>query len=377
LTADATLVNPGLVTFCDATAAHCLGLAVVGTAQLTSDGTATLRFTPGGGSHSYHAVFAGTATYTTSTSPPQAATVLSPTTTSIASSGTVGNYTLTATVAATSSFTGPTGSVSFIDMTNGNSLLGTATLGTATLGQDFANASESPIAVGDFPVAVAVGDFNGDGIADLAVTNQRDNTVSILLGDGHGGFTPATPVAVGSFPGPVAVGDFDGDGHADLAVVNITSNNVSILLGNGTGGFSSAALVPVGSGPYAVAVGDFNGDGIADLAVPNYLSNNLSVLLNQVTQTATAMVTGVSVPGSGTTHDVNATYAGDTNFDSSTSSTIPLTTSPVATTTLLELSTAGTITFGTPVTLTANITPYSVNGLTATGTMSFSMEQHC
>src|SRR5579871_6207722 len=56
--AGATPVHPGLVTFCDATAPHCVGLAVVGTAQLTTAGTAVLRFIPGSGSHSYHAVFA-------------------------------------------------------------------------------------------------------------------------------------------------------------------------------------------------------------------------------------------------------------------------------------------------------------------------------
>src|ERR1700733_6293933 len=55
-----TAVSPGLVTFCDATATNCTGLAVVGTAQLTSAGTAVLRLIPGSGSHSYHAVFAGT-----------------------------------------------------------------------------------------------------------------------------------------------------------------------------------------------------------------------------------------------------------------------------------------------------------------------------
>src|ERR1700722_18653063 len=77
--AGSTPVHPGLVTFCDATAPHCSGVAVVGTAQLTPAGTAVLRFVPGSGSHSYHAVFAGTTTHTTSTSPAEAVTVSSPT----------------------------------------------------------------------------------------------------------------------------------------------------------------------------------------------------------------------------------------------------------------------------------------------------------
>ncbi len=100
-------------------------------------------------------------------------------------------------------------------------MLGTATLGTATLAQSFVNATGSPVAVGSNPNNAAVGDFNGDGIPDLAVPNPGSNNVSILLGDGNGGFAPAgSPVAVGSAPIGVAVGDFNGDGIADLAVAN-------------------------------------------------------------------------------------------------------------------------------------------------------------
>ena len=82
---------------------------ISGTAQLTSTGTAVLRFAPGSGSHSYIAVFAGTTTNTTSTSTPQAVIVSSPTTfpttTGITSSGSAGNYTLTATVVGTGNAT--------------------------------------------------------------------------------------------------------------------------------------------------------------------------------------------------------------------------------------------------------------------------------
>ena len=287
VTTDSATVSPGLVRFCDATAERCTGLAVVGTAQLTN-GTAVVRFAPGSGAHSYIAVFAGTGTHTTSTSSAQAVTVSSPTTfpttTAIASSGSAGNYTLTATVVGIGNGTpGPTGSLSFVDTTNGNSVLGTAALGAATLARGFANALGSPVTVGHFPVAVAVGDFNGDGIADLVVANDTDNTLTILLGDGDGGFAPASgsPIAVGPNPFGVVVGDFNGDGIADLAVANSGSTNVSILLGNGSGGFSPApgSPVTVGNSPYAVAIADFNGDGIADLAVADWGSNDVTILL--------------------------------------------------------------------------------------------------
>jgi hypothetical protein len=158
---------------------------------------------------------------------------------------------------------------------------------------------------------------------------------------------------------------------ADLAVANSSSNNVIILLGKGDGTFSSiGSPVTVGSFPRAIAMGDFNGDGIADLAVGNELNNNVSILLNQVTQTATATLTGVSVPGV-VSHLVNATYPGDTIFGGSTSSTIPLTGSPVATQTTLVLSTAETIVFGTPVTMAATVTPTTAGSVTISGSVQF------
>ena len=159
--AGSTPVHPGLVTFCDATAPHCVGLAVIGTAQLTTAGTAALRFIPGSGSHSYQAVFAGTTTHTTSTSPAESVTVSSlvplPTTTIITSSGVAGNYTLTATVVGIGILRlGPTGSVSFLDSTNGNNVLGTEALEPATLKQSFPNAPGSPILRG-YPTPVCGG----------------------------------------------------------------------------------------------------------------------------------------------------------------------------------------------------------------------------
>ena len=129
----------------------------------------------------------------------------------------------------------------------------------------------SPVAVGTAPFGVVVGDFNGDGHADLAMANTDDNTVTILLGNGNGSFAQGSAGRSRHHPFIDAVGDFNGDGIPDLAVTNFTSNNVTILLGNGSGGFTQAlgSPVTVGSGAYGVAVSDFNGDGIADLAVTN------------------------------------------------------------------------------------------------------------
>src|SRR5205085_3464812 len=119
-------------------------------------------------------------------------------------------------------------------------------------------------AVGSAPRFVALGDFNNDGQADLAVANSESNNVSILLSKGNGSFGAATNFAVGSFPSSLAVEDFNGDGNRDLAVSNYTANSpgtVSILLGNGAGGFAAQTTFPAGSGPEYVIAIDFKQDG--------------------------------------------------------------------------------------------------------------------
>jgi subtilisin-like proprotein convertase family protein len=142
--------------------------------------------------------------------------------------------------------------------------------------------SPNNFAVGTNPTNAAVADFNNDTKADLAVTNQTSNDVSILLGDGSGGFAPQTSLTAGSSPYAVAAGLFNADSNVDLAVANATSNNVSILLGNGDGTFSAATNFFAGSGPISIAVGDFNNDTKQDLAVANFggfFVGSVSILL--------------------------------------------------------------------------------------------------
>ena len=187
--------------------------------------------------------------------------------------------------------------------------------------------------VGYSPYAVAVGDFNGDGVLDLAVANSCGNdlicnnsagTVSILLGDGTGSFSPAatSPITVGVNPRFVAAGDFNGDGSLDLAVANFNDNTVTILKGDGAGNFAPATTspVPVGVNPSSVAVGDFNGDGNPDLAVANFSDGTVSVLHALWTEGATASVSFSTSPS----HNVLASYAGDAIYTSSQSTPITL-----------------------------------------------------
>ena len=95
------------------------------------------------------------------------------------------------------------------------------------------------------PTAVAVADFNADGKPDLVVVNGNSlgvngsNTVSILLGNGDGTFQAHADYPTGQAPTSVAIGDFNGDGKLDLAITNQDDNTVGILLGNGDGTFKS------------------------------------------------------------------------------------------------------------------------------------------
>ena len=269
--------TPGTVNFCDATATNCMDIHLLGTAQLTSAGAATIKLRPGVGSHSYKAVFVGTASQGASSSGTAtlAVTGIYPTTTIIAQSGSVGNYTLTATVGGVGPIA-PTGTVSFLDTSNGNAVLGTAGLGAGTAGLSFLNTSYS--VTGWHPSTIAVGDFNGDGIPDLAVASDENSNLTIMLGNGDGTFRTAS-LPVGLNPTSIAVGDFNGDGIPDLAVGG-TGSKVAVLLGKGDGTFSATASLAAGSYQSSIAVGDFNGDGILDLAVANeYSPNSVTILL--------------------------------------------------------------------------------------------------
>lgn len=265
----------GQVNFCDVAAASCTDIHLVGTAQLTSAGTAVLRLLPGPGSHGYKAVFLGTLNDAPSASAAIGLTVgprppgLQKTFTVATISGpdATNSYALTADVG-TKGTISPSGTVSFLDTNNGNSLLGTATLGPVSGGTGFLNVPIPVVDSGlaDAPPIIAIGDFNGDGIPDIV--SAPHGGIAISLGNGDGTFAaPLVIPKVDSADGINAfgVGDFNGDGITDLLVDDEDTGQLTVLLGKGDGTFTVGQTLPFDT--QSIAIADFNGDGKLDAAL--------------------------------------------------------------------------------------------------------------
>lgn len=148
-------------------------------------------------------------------------------------------------------------------------------------------------------LSVVIGDFDLDGNPDLAVRDAYSNDVTILRGNGTGGFSTSStsPVALanhhlptlmgdgaGSFsPSPLSmtVGDFNGDGEQDIAVADPVSATVTILLGDGAGGFflAGGSPFPVNALPADVTVAGLNRDSHQNQVIASADSDSVSTLL--------------------------------------------------------------------------------------------------
>jgi len=150
---------------------------------------------------------------------------------------------------------------------------------------------DTPLAFTTGPNAhfMATGDFNGDGILDLAVTNgdlslgSYNASLAVLIGTGNRSYAAPVLYPVGRGARGVVARDFDGDGILDVAVSNLFSNTVSVRLGNGSAGvgngtFSTLVNYPTLAGPFGLVAADFNRDGILDLATCLNMANGVSVL---------------------------------------------------------------------------------------------------
>jgi Flp pilus assembly secretin CpaC len=149
---------------------------------------------------------------------------------------------------------------------------------------------------GTGPVALVAADFQNNGLPDLAVVNEIDNSLSIYLNQSgkQGTFVQAanSPISLGAprtsapaIPPAIASAVLTSSGFHDLLVTDPdpTANTVNVFFSNGDGTFSTPpTIIPVGSGPSAIATADFNGDGHQDFAVLNFTDNTFSVFLGGV-----------------------------------------------------------------------------------------------
>lgn len=143
----------------------------------------------------------------------------------------------------------------------------------------------TPIDVGRKPYRnLKLRDVNGDGRCDIVVPSYDRGVVTVLWGDGRGGFRAGPAIPAGPAPFTVDVGDLDGDGRLDLVFSNYSgqmsdpsADAITSLLGDGKGGFRAGPRLPTGRGPFQVAAGDVNGDGKADAATADYGGSDLTL----------------------------------------------------------------------------------------------------
>ena len=297
---------------------------------------------------------------------------------------------------------------------------------------------------------LAIGDVNGDGIPDVvaegeipvagSTTGEFNYALGIALGKGDGTFNVQPPILVANTLGvaEVAVGDFTGDGKADIGFLSFGQGSNGIFVGNGDGTFQSlpsgyndgtvipALAIQLSTGQGNAGAFDLNGDGKISLVAGNTFfvpataaSTQLIPSTTALTASASSLVSGASLTltatvtattGSGTptgtvtfldgatslgtgalsasgvatlstttlavgSHSITAQYGGDSNYSASTSSAVSVTVTtaaatPAASTTTLAAS-ATTATTGDNITFTATVAGPSGNTTVPTGTVTF------
>ncbi|HEV8285507.1 MAG TPA: VCBS repeat-containing protein [Chitinophagaceae bacterium] len=140
------------------------------------------------------------------------------------------------------------------------------------------------IKVGKSPGSVESADLNNDNFPDLAIASETDSSVTVLLGDGKGGFKEAknSPFYAGPIPNDISIYDFNRNGNLDLAFANHEEKYLTVLLGDGNGNFSPApkSPFPVEGMPHThgIAIGDFDNDGRADMVTDSWGNDQVEVL---------------------------------------------------------------------------------------------------
>jgi type II/III secretion system protein/VCBS repeat protein len=166
-------------------------------------------------------------------------------------------------------------------------------------------AAGSATTVGNGPVAMATGDFDSSGSPDLAVVNQTDGSLTILLnhGDATFGQGPNSPVLIGQGTSPTGIGvaDFDGNATPDIVVSNSATDTFAVILNAGLGVFALAIEPPGGTNPSAILAAGLQGVSRADVAIadnPATGNGQVNVILNSTNFLGTNSVAQQPYPGS-------------------------------------------------------------------------------
>jgi FG-GAP-like repeat/FG-GAP repeat len=186
--------------------------------------------------------------------------------------------------------------------------------------------------VGSQPSSIATADFRANGMTDVVVTNlvpaSQAGSVQVLFGDGTGNLTSSSTVAIAAELASVSVADFNNDGYPDILAVSY-SGALFLLLNDGTGHFSTAVSIAAGVGNSLTAIGDFNGDGLADITALTTSDDSgegttsaATEFLNSASSQATLVTAAQTLPAG--TDTLTAEFPGDNNFNTSTSTGVPV-----------------------------------------------------
>jgi hypothetical protein len=126
------------------------------------------------------------------------------------------------------------------------------------------------------PVALAAGDFNGDGLIDLATVNRLTDDITVTFNRSGRTFSPPGRIATGAKPRLIAAADLDGNGVPDLVTVNTRPDSVSLFMNDGAGKFVKKDDLPLLYGdPRQIVIADLNRDGAVDLVIVDGTSKEL------------------------------------------------------------------------------------------------------
>ena len=143
------------------------------------------------------------------------------------------------------------------------------------------------------PVAVVVGDFDGDGIADLAVSSSEGGRLDLHAGKGNGEFKFPASLGVGGTPGVLAAGDLDGNGLTDIVWVDSVSGRLGLVYQNGPPASYDIRTLPGSDEPKWVAVIDVDGDSWNDVVTTNHGADSISVYFNDAGEMLRAREWGI------------------------------------------------------------------------------------